>query len=274
MLTPAAGPAAHAAPSSLEEHKNVEYLTDTLPLCFPLDALPYVDALPPDQQQEVQQLLQQEMTAIAKENDNEGPPDYLSNFKIPPTPMLDDSETLLGKEMQRKAKGDPMPELDLEKYSSFSRPSGQKASDLKEWEKCLNQCQQLLQHAAVAHVNLELMVAHAAPSWQRHLKNLSQTNERLSALVKRKAAESDAICKSRKLEQVEAAATLKQLQQSAAQYKDNNKTIIEALGPLTAEVGKIRAKCRIRGILPEYAEDNEFDIEAWQQAAGINTQSS
>ncbi|KAL8452235.1 hypothetical protein Emed_001458 [Eimeria media] len=177
--------AAHAAPTALAqitssepEKKKNEFLTESLPLSFPLDALPYVDALPPDQQQEVQQLLQQEMAAIAKENDNDGPPDYLADFQVPKTPLLDDAESMLGKEFQRKAKGEPIPELDLERYSSFSRPSGQKASDLKEWEKCLVQCQQLLQHAAVSHVNLELMVAHAAPSWQRHIKNLSQTSER------------------------------------------------------------------------------------------------
>ncbi|KAL8441487.1 hypothetical protein Emag_007119 [Eimeria magna] len=176
--------AAHAAPfalakmNSAESKDKPEFLTDSLPLCFPLDALPYVDALPPDQQQEVQQLLQQEMSALAKENDNEGPPDYLADFQVPKTPLLDDAESMLGKEFQRE----PIPELDLEKYSSFSRPSGQKASDLKEWEKCLVQCQQLLQHAAVSHVNLELMVAHAAPSWQRHIKNLSQTSERVFLL--------------------------------------------------------------------------------------------
>ncbi|KAL8424404.1 hypothetical protein Efla_006836 [Eimeria flavescens] len=264
-LVPAAATEAEAAACK----EAPAFLTDRLFGACPLDALPYVDPLPAEQQQEVQQLLQQEMAAIAKENGGEGPPDYLADFAVPQTPRLDDGGSMLGKELQRKANGECIPELDLEKYNSFSRPSGQKATDLKEWGKCVAQCQQLLQHAAVAHVNLELMVAHAAPSWQRHLKNLSQTNERLSLLVKRKAEESDSICKTRKVEQVEAAATLKQLQQSAAQYTENNKTILEALGPLTKEVAEVKAKCRMRGILPDYAEEDELDLDAWQRAAGI-----
>lgn len=78
----------------------------------------------------------------------------------------------------RGSTGEPIPELDLSMYSTFSRPTGPKASDVKEWEKSVSQCQKLMQHAAVAHVNLELMNAHAAASWQRHLSNLSQTKER------------------------------------------------------------------------------------------------
>lgn len=244
------------------------YLTDKLPHNLPLDALPYVDPLPADQQQEVQQLLQQEMTAIAQESAGQNPPDYLKDFPLPATPILDDAESMLGKEMARKAKGDPIPELDLSMYSSFSRPSGPKASDVKEWEKCVSQCQKLLQHAAVAHLNLELMNSHAAASWNRHLTNLSQTKDRFFAAVKRRAEDSDSICKARKVEQVEAAATLKQLEQTAGQYRENNATIIEALGPLTAEVIDLKAKCRVRGILPEYAEEDEFDLEAWREAAG------
>ncbi|CDJ50773.1 hypothetical protein, conserved [Eimeria brunetti] len=243
------------------------YLTDRLPHAMVLDALPYVDPLPAEQQQQVQQLLQQEMAAIAREAG--GPdslPDYLSDLPLPMTPILDDAETMLGKEIARKAKGDRIPELDLSKYTSFSVPSGSKASDLKAWEKTVTNCQQLLQHAATAHVNLELMNAHAAASWQRHLTNLSQTKERLVAATKRRTEEENSICKTRKVQQVEASGTLKQLEQTAQQYKNNNASIIEALGPLTAEVMDLKAKCRIRGILPEYAEEDEFDLEAWQEA--------
>lgn len=64
-------------------------------------------------------------------------------------------------------------------YTTFSRPSGSKASDPKEWEKAVANCQRLLQHTAVSHLNLELMNAHAAASWQTHLNNLSRTKERL-----------------------------------------------------------------------------------------------
>lgn len=252
-------------PSAMQEDV---FLTDKLPHNLLLDALPYVDPLPAEQQQEVQDLIQKEMATIAQESGPQRRPDYLKDFPVPATPLLDDAESILGKEMARKARGEAMPELDLSMYSQFSRPSGPKASDVKEWEKCVSQCQKLLQHAAVAHVNLELMNAHAAASWQRHLTNLSQAKDRLSAAVKRRGDESHGICKARKLEQVEAAATLKQLEQTASQYKENNATIIEALGPLTTEVIELKAKCRIRGILPEYAEEDEFDLEAWQEAAG------
>ncbi|CDI86671.1 Pre-mRNA-splicing factor SPF27-like protein, related [Eimeria praecox] len=246
------------------------YLTDRLPHAMVLDALPYVDPLPTEQQQQVQQLLQQEMAAIARESG--GPdklPDYLSDLPLPQTPVLDDVETMLGKEMARKAKGDPIPELDMSKYTSFSVPSGSKATDVKAWEKTVTTCQQLLQHAATAHINLELMNAHAAASWQRHLTNLTQTKDRLTAATKRRTEEENSICKTRKVQQVEASGTLKQLEQTAQQYKNNNASIIEALGPLTAEVMDLKAKCRIRGILPEYAEEDEFDSEAWLEA--VNT---
>ena len=83
------------------------YLTDRLPHAMVLDALPYVDPLPAEQQQQVQQLLQQEMATIARESG--GPdnlPDYLKELPLPKTPALDDAETMLGKEMARKAKGE------------------------------------------------------------------------------------------------------------------------------------------------------------------------
>ncbi|CDJ70353.1 hypothetical protein, conserved [Eimeria necatrix] len=248
------------------------YLTERLPHAMVLDALPYVDPLPAEQQQEVQQLLQQEMALIAQEAG--GPdnlPDYLRELPLPKTALLDDAETMLGKEMARKARGEPIPELDLSKYTSFTVPTGQKASDVKLWEKAVVNCQQLLQHTATAHINLELMNAHAAASWQRHLKNLTQTKDRLAAVTKRRAEEENTICKTRKLQQVEAAGTLKQLDQTAQQYKNNNASIIAALGPLTAEVQDLKAKCRIRGILPEYAEEDELDLEAWQEAANVES---
>lgn len=251
--------------------EEVVYLTDRLPHALPLDALPYVDPLPAEQQQEVQQLIQKEMAAIAQDGEGGGfggAMDYLKDLPVPATPLLDDAESLLGKEFARKVKGEAPAELDLSMYAAFSRPTGAKAADVKEWEKSVSLCQKLLQHAAVAHLNLELMNAHAAPSWQRHLSILAQTKDRLTAAVKRRLERSDAICKTRKVEQVEAAATLKQLEQTASQFKTNNVTIIEALGPLTAEVMELKARCRIKGILPEYAEDDEFDLEAWQEAAG------
>lgn len=92
--------------SPVEE--DVLYLTDKLPHSLPLDALPYVDPLPAEQQQEIQRLLQQEMAAIAQEGGG-GPdavPDYLKDLPIPSTPMLDDAESLLGKEFARKARGE------------------------------------------------------------------------------------------------------------------------------------------------------------------------
>lgn len=42
---------------------------------------------------------------------------------------------------------------------------------------------------------------------------------RFAAALKRRVEESDGICKARKVEQVEAASTLKQLEQTAAQFK-------------------------------------------------------
>lgn len=83
------------------------YLTERLPHAMVLDALPYVDPLPAEQQQEVQQLLQQEMALIAQEAG--GPdnlPDYLRELPLPKTALLDDAETMLGKEMARKARGE------------------------------------------------------------------------------------------------------------------------------------------------------------------------
>ncbi|CDJ56813.1 hypothetical protein EMWEY_00024350 [Eimeria maxima] len=93
-------------PPSPDSRRDEFYLTDRLPHAMVLDALPYVDPLPAEQQQQVQQLLQQEMAAIAREAG--GPdslPDYLSDLPIPKTPVLDDAETMLGKEIARKAKG-------------------------------------------------------------------------------------------------------------------------------------------------------------------------
>lgn len=259
------------SPAAVSAEEGV-FLADALPQACELDALPYVDPLPSEQQQEVQRLIQEEMAAIAKERrEGEVPSDYLSNFPVPQTPLLDDAGSLLGKEMVRKANGEPIPELDLSMYTTFSRPSGSKASDPKEWEKAVANCQRLLQHTAVSHLNLELMNAHAAASWQTHLNNLSRTKERYAAAVKRRAEESDRICKARKMEQVEAATTLKQLDETAAQYITNNAAIMEALGPLTAEVNDLKANCRMRGILPEYAEEDEFDLEGWKEASGMKT---
>ncbi|OEH80045.1 pre-mRNA-splicing factor spf27-like related protein [Cyclospora cayetanensis] len=198
-------------------------------------------------------------------------PDYLKDLPFPQLPLLDDMECMLGKEMARKAKGDPIPELDMSKYTAFSVPSGAKASDPKAWESAVSQCQQLLQHAATAHINLELMNSHAAASWQRHLTNLTQAKDRMTGLAKRRAEEANSICKIRKMQQVEAAGTLKQLEQTAQEYKTNNASIIEALGPLSAEVLDLKGKCRIRGILPEYAEEDEFDLDAWHEAAGTTS---
>ncbi|KAL8437522.1 hypothetical protein ACSSS7_000866 [Eimeria intestinalis] len=191
-------------------------------------------------------------------------------------------------------------------------------------------------------------------------------------LVNKKAAESDAICKDRNIEQVEAASTLQQLQQSATRYigkqricfgaksrrnvASGKRDTLKAAAAATAAVaaatataaaaagaaeaaaaevaaataaaaatatpaaatgaqaaaaaaaavkaaaraaaavkaaaravaaaakaGAVKeakaaaakaAAAKAGGILPEYAEDDEFDVEAWQQAAGIEPHSN
>ncbi|CEM15606.1 unnamed protein product [Vitrella brassicaformis CCMP3155] len=214
-----------------------------------VDALPYIDPLPADLQQEVRRLVEEEMSRMP-------PRDYLASLPKPATPVLDSDPVIKG-EMERIKMQRPMAKLDQARLN-VEVPSGAKAADVGEWKKSLENAEAQLEHSNVRMVNLELMHKNAQKVWLNHLQQLEHHHTGLQSDVKILKRDMDEVNKRRKLDQVSCGNTLRTLGREWEELVDRNGEILQAVGELEEDVAWRKRKCRDRGILPDkYLHDDE-----------------
>ncbi|PFH36492.1 hypothetical protein BESB_046840 [Besnoitia besnoiti] len=260
-----------------------QFLSQRLPYAHLVDTLPYVDALTPEQNEEAKSLLQQELvlmnrerrakrqdlpSGVAEEEASSLEADilkeYLDELLPPPkTPHLDNPNTLVGKELLRIKRGEPMQKLDLSRLYEAA-PAPPKSAETAEWRKSIATCESLLEHLGLGQTNLDLMNVHAISTWTRHLQNLMLQGNHWESALKRVRTDVDGVSKARKLEQVECGNVLRNLNRTKEDYEERNREILVALQHLNGEVADLKHKCRTRGLLPEdYDSDPEEEGAAW-----------
>ncbi|CBZ52044.1 Breast carcinoma amplified sequence 2, related [Neospora caninum Liverpool] len=276
--SPASALALRSAPASqpLANGTSSQFLSQMLPLAHLIDTLPYVDALTPEQNEEAKSLIQQELVLMNRERQarrqgagpgsDEDPStleeeilkEYLDELLPPPkTPHLDNPNSLVGKELLRIKRGEPMQKLDLTRLYEEA-PAPPKSGETAEWRKSIATCESLLEHLSVGQTNLDLMNIHAISSWTRHLQGLMAQGNHWESALKRVRTEVDGVSKARKLEQVECGNALRNLNRTREDYEARNREIMGALSHLNEEVAELKHKCRVRGLLPE---DWDSDVE-------------
>ncbi|KFG34295.1 breast carcinoma amplified sequence protein 2 [Toxoplasma gondii p89] len=269
-------------PQGLTNGASPKFLAQALPLAHLVDTLPYVDALTPEQNEEAKSLIQQELVLMNRERrarrqnagrsgdeeasslEDELLKEYLDELlPAPRTPHLDNPNSLVGRELLRLKRGEPMQKLDLSRLYEAA-PAPPKSGDTAEWRKSITTCESLLEHLSLGQTNLDLMNIHAISSWTRHLQGLMAQESHWESALKRVRTEVDAVSKTRKLEQVECGNALRNLNRTKEDYEIRNREIMGALAHLNEEVAELKHKCRVRGLLPEdYDSDPEEEEATW-----------
>mmetsp|Transcript_18191 Transcript_18191/g.54664 ORF Transcript_18191/g.54664 Transcript_18191/m.54664 type:complete len:310 (+) Transcript_18191:390-1319(+) len=199
-----------------------------------IDALPYVDAMTPEEKQKVDRLIQEEM-----KNSTMRPAAYLKD--LPPAYQLNfEGHPILKAELARVKAGIPMEPLDDIRYR-LEKPSLSKRNDVGAWKKALDNAHSQLGHQHNRVINLELLLKFGPKAWRVQNARLAAANGRLEAEVAEVRAEVEAVNRERKLQQTAAGADLASLQTQWHQLVHKNAEIERACQRLEAEVAAAQA---------------------------------
>eukprot|EP00919_Chromeraceae_sp_WS-2016_P010571 GHVR01024668.1.p1 GENE.GHVR01024668.1~~GHVR01024668.1.p1 ORF type:complete len:258 (-),score=91.21 GHVR01024668.1:41-814(-) len=214
-----------------------------------VDALPYVDALTPEQTFQVQKLLDLEMQRLPKR-------DYLERLPLPDTPLLNGDHPFFHKEIQRISGGVSLSPLDVSRYEAPA-PSGVSAGDLSSWKEAVLSAQCSLEYSSHRESNLFLSHKYCEASWLRHCSDLEANCKRVTSLAQSTKTNLDNIHKKRKLEQLSSGNSLKALQKETTAIQESSSVLIDVLGELSMDVKSLKEECSDRGILPPELQENE-----------------
>jgi len=180
-----------------------------------IDALPYVDPLPPDTKRSVEQLIEEEMRRSSKR-----PADYLKELpEVPESVIPEDS--LIMTELARLKAGEPMAQVDTTRYQ-LNPPPAAKKGDPGAWRAALDNTFAQREHQELRLMNLELQVKYGAAVWRAHNQHLDLLVKGYEKAVTELRREIEEINRTRKLHQVSAKTELDSLEaQWVAAVKKN-----------------------------------------------------
>uniref|UniRef100_A0A0G4GY16 Pre-mRNA-splicing factor SPF27 n=1 Tax=Chromera velia CCMP2878 TaxID=1169474 RepID=A0A0G4GY16_9ALVE len=207
-----------------------------------VDALPYVDTMLPEEKERVFALIKDEMDAMPKR-------DYLENFPLPETPHLD-SDPILLEGLKSAAEEKHIQAIEPKRYDIMP-PTGHKAQDLQEWKKAVESAQCTLEHSSNQMVNLELANKYAEASWLKYCSDLEVHQQSVKFRLDKTRANIDETNKKRKMQQIDCGGELQNFKRQIEKTEQDNGALLQALGPLAAEVQDLKSICRTRGCLPE-----------------------
>lgn len=144
-------------------------------------------------------------------------------------------------EWMRVCEQEPMPPLDLSS-ADIAAPDDE---DVHAWERAVDNAQTQLAYEEARVQNLELMQQHGAVGWRVHLMALEACVKRYS--LEKAAAEKEMaeINRSRKYEQLEAAAKLQKLENEWLQLAAKNAALEEAILGVHAEHERLKAEAGV-----------------------------
>lgn len=171
-----------------------------------IDALPYVDPLPPDTKRAVEQLIEEEMRRSSKR-----PADYLK--ELPPMPQsVIPEDSIVKKELERIAAGEKMAQIDTTRYQ-LNPPLQAKKNDPSAWNAALDNTFAQREHQELRLMNLELQVKYGANAWRAHNQHVDLLVKGYEKEVVQLRREIEEINRTRKLHQVAAMQEIQSLEE-------------------------------------------------------------
>jgi pre-mRNA-splicing factor SPF27 len=124
-----------------------------------IDALPYIDTLPPELKQQVDALIEEELKKSTKK-----PADYLREMPPMPTTAFE-GHPMLANEFERVKSKAPMAPLDMTRYR-LEAPVASKRHDFGAWKASVDNAHSQLEHQYLRITNLELMLKYGDKNWR------------------------------------------------------------------------------------------------------------
>ncbi|GIL61018.1 hypothetical protein Vafri_15441 [Volvox africanus] len=180
-----------------------------------IDALPYVDHVPPELRPVVDSLIEEEKRKSIKL-----PSDYLRELPPVRAPHFDE-HPVLKTEYERVRSKEAMKPLDTTRYR-LDPPPQNRRGDVNAWREALNNAHSQLEHQHLRILNQELLLKHGDKAWRAQVQlneaSVKSLEQQLAAIKK----ETDQLNRERKLQQHAAGAELSKLErQYLAQVRKN-----------------------------------------------------
>ncbi|GLI68509.1 hypothetical protein VaNZ11_012953, partial [Volvox africanus] len=180
-----------------------------------IDALPYVDNVPPELRPVVDSLIEEEKRKSIKL-----PSDYLRELPPVRAPHFDE-HPVLKTEYERVRSKEAMKPLDTTRYR-LDPPPQNRRGDVNAWREALNNAHSQLEHQHLRILNQELLLKHGDKAWRAQVQlneaSVKSLEQQLAAIKK----ETDQLNRERKLQQHAAGAELSKLErQYLAQVRKN-----------------------------------------------------
>ncbi|GFE55037.1 pre-mRNA-splicing factor SPF27 related [Babesia ovis] len=187
-----------------------------------VDSLSFVDAVPVELEARIRELISDEKRAILEEFG--GDEEALLQRYIQPigsVPDLTTSGHMYHLEVERKARGEPLQGLNLDKYTGYDH-----VNDINER---LDHIRVLSEYAHGAQMNLELMDRYKEAAWLRHLEDLSSMQSSMIREKSRLESAIEQLNKDRKVSNIEWAGRLRTLTQEYDDYQNRNRQLLLAI---------------------------------------------
>ncbi|KAG2483169.1 hypothetical protein HYH03_017961 [Edaphochlamys debaryana] len=206
-----------------------------------VDALPYVDHVPPELKPHVDALIDEE-----KQRSTKLPSDYLRELPPVRAPQFDE-HPVLKTEYERVRSKQAMAPLDTVRYR-LEPPPQTKRGDVNAWKQALDNAHAQLEHQHLRILNQELLLKHGDKAWRAQVALDEAAVKSLEAALAGVKKETDALNRERKLQQHAAGAELSKLERQYMGQVRKNFDIERACDRLEAAVGALeeRLQGRIR----------------------------
>ncbi|GLC36044.1 hypothetical protein PLESTB_000531900 [Pleodorina starrii] len=204
-----------------------------------IDALPYVDHVPPELRPHVDALIEEE-----KRKSTKLPSDYLRELPPVRAPQFDE-HPVLKTEYERVRSKQPMQALDTVRYR-LDPPPQNKRGDVNAWRQALENAHSQLEHQHLRILNQELLLKHGDKSWRAQVQldeaSVKSLEQQLAAIKK----ETDQLNRERKLQQHAAGSELSKLERQYMAQVRKNWDIERACDRLEEQVAEAEAELQRR----------------------------
>ncbi|KAG2423515.1 hypothetical protein HXX76_015263 [Chlamydomonas incerta] len=200
-----------------------------------VDALPYVDSVPPELKPHVEALIEEE-----KRRSTKLPSDYLREMPSVRAPKFDD-HPVLKTEYERVRNKEPLAPLDAVRYRLEPPPQARRG-DVGAWRAAADNGAAQLEHQHLRILNQELLLKYGDKAWRAQVALDEAAVKGLEAQLAALRKETDALNRERKLQQHAAGSELSKLERQYLSQVRKNADIERACDRLEAAVGAMEAE--------------------------------
>ncbi|KAI8377400.1 Pre-mRNA-splicing factor SPF27 [Radiomyces spectabilis] len=196
-----------------------------------IDALPYVDREidEGDMKATVDRLIEQEMRRMKKKD----------RSSLPMQVELFQNNESLSQEWQRVSKKEPLDALDTTRYE-LQGPTDDKADDVQAWQAAVDNTKAQLESQANSMFNLELLQKYGANAWRVHNYQMENYLKHIKKATEEYRSQIREINRQRKADQMQAAGSLRSLENKWSDLISQNLQVDIACSALENEVAELR----------------------------------